>query len=434
MDMKNNKIIESFAEVSRCGIMGFDTDGNIILNINSCSCNCCVAEKSDMINEPPGYCAEIHCHSCKQSEIFGGKYIYYCPSGLVFIACVISENDESPKKYMVAGPISPLEHSEFDIEELAVSCEINAADSELSEFIKSVPFFSPASVSSIANLFYFCTSWLSEEGLPGISKSTKNNEIYEQQREISEYIQDIKASLIKEHQSYISYPYDKEKQLAYAIITNDLTSSRKYLNEILSHIFFSSANDLDVIKVRSMELSVMISRAALDAGADQLNIFDINMKFLSEFFNYKTIEEVCWALTDILRKFTRETFEFSNVKNIDLISRAVSYIKANYSRKITLDEVAAYVYLSPSYFSKIFKQEMGFYFNDYLNYVRIQKSKLLLLTEHMRLVDIADHVGFYDQSYFNKVFKRITGVTPKKFKESNGKIAPLKTINSNQLN
>ena len=252
------------------------------------------------------------------------------------------------------------------------------------------------------------------------------NEIYEQQREISEYIQDIKASLIRENQSYLSYPYDKEKQLAYAIIANDLASSSKYLNEILGYIFFSSANNLDVIKVRAMELSVIISRAALDAGADQLNIFDINMKFLSEFFNYKTIEEVCWALTDILRKFTRETFEFGNVRNIDLISRAVTYIKANYSRKITLSEVASYVFLSPSYFSKIFKNEMDFYFNDYLNYVRVQKSKLLLLTEHMKIVDIADSVGFYDQSYFNKVFKKITGVTPKKFKESNGRIPPEK--------
>ena len=427
MDMKNNRIIESFAEVSKCGIMGFDDNGNIILSINSCSCSCCVAKKSPKINEVEKYCGAIHCHSGKQSEIFGGKYIYYCPSGLIFIACLISEENESSKKYMVAGPISPLEYCEFDIEELAVSCEINAEDEELHEFIKSVPFFSSASVSNIANLFYFFISHLSESKSTDVPKNSKNNEIYEQQREISEYIQDMKASLIKEHQSYISYPYDKEKQLVYAIITNDLASSRKYLNEILGHIFFSSANDLDFIKVRAMELSVMISRAALDAGADQLNIFDINMKFLSEFFNYKTIEEVCWALTDILRKFTKEAFEFSNVKNIDLISRAVSYIKSNYiksnySRKITLDEVAAYVFLSPSYFSKIFKREMGFYFNDYLNYVRVQKSKFLLLTEHMRLVDVADFVGFYDQSYFNKIFKKLTGMTPKKFKESNGKI------------
>jgi len=172
-----------------------------------------------------------------------------------------------------------------------------------------------------------------------------------------------------------------------------------------------------------MEISVMISRAALEAGADQSKIFDINIKFLSEFFNYKTMEEVCWALTDILRKFTKETFEFSNVKHVDLISKAVSYVKTNYMRKITLNEVADYVFLSPSYFSKIFKEEMNYYFNDYLNFIRVEKSKSLLLNERISLAEIAEGVGFYDQSYFNKVFKKITGLTPKKFKEYGGQMS-----------
>jgi YesN/AraC family two-component response regulator len=225
--------------------------------------------------------------------------------------------------------------------------------------------------------------------------------------------------------NYISYPYDKEKLLIYSIINNDSANSRKYLNEILGHIFFSSANNLEVIKVRAMELSVMISRAALDGGADHSKISDINIKFLSEFFNYQTIEEVCWSLTDILKKFTHETFEFSQVKHIDAISKSTDYIKANYMRKLTLSEVSDYVFLSPSYFSKIFKHEMGCYFKDYLNNVRVEKSKILLLTEKISLVDIADYAGFYDQSYFNKVFKKATGVTPKKFKETGGKV-PMK--------
>ena len=223
---------------------------------------------------------------------------------------------------------------------------------------------------------------------------------------------------------YIAYPYDKEKLLIYSILNNDLEDSRKYLNEILGHIFFSSATSLDVIKVRAMELAVMISRAAMDGGADQAKISDINMRFLSEFFNYQTIEEVCWSLNDILKKFTRETFEFSKVKHIDIITKAAAYIKSNYMRKLTLNEVAEYVFLSPSYFSKIFKQEMDCYFKDYVNYVRVEKSKILLLTDKMSLVEIADNAGFYDQSYFNKVFKKLTGVTPKKFRETGGKTPP----------
>ena len=419
------KLMESFSKSVKCGMMRIDRQNFGICSVNSCGCSCKIINGSEKIKKikEHNYCFGVHAYAGEQSERFGGKYIYFCPAGFVFIVCPVIPDEGEAVRYLTAGPISPVYCDDFDVEELIDALELSLPLEELLETVKNVPVISSDMITHVANLLYVCSRHLSEED-DNMPRVIKNNEIYEQQKQIGEYIQNVKAMLIKESQGYISYPYDKEKQLSYAIISNDLANSRKYLNEILGHIFFSSANNLDVIKVRAMELSVMISRAALDGGADQSKIFDINIKFLSEFFNYKTIEEVCWALTDILRKFTKETFEFSNVKHVDLISKAVSYVKTNYMRKLTLNEVAQYVFLSPSYFSKIFKHEMNYYFNDYLNYVRVEKSKALLLTERISLVDIATNVGFYDQSYFNKVFKKITGITPKKFKECGGQIPP----------
>jgi two-component system response regulator YesN len=90
-------------------------------------------------------------------------------------------------------------------------------------------------------------------------------------------------------------------------------------------------------------------------------------------------------------------------------------------KKVTLDEVAACVYLSPSYFSKVFKQEMEMSFNTYLNYIRIEMSKKLLSDPSIAIVDISNLVGFEDQSYFSKVFKKMTGLSPKKFREQGKK-------------
>ena len=440
MSISDEKLIESFSKSIKCGVMCIDKKNSEIIScVNSCGCRCKIIKNSNLagnkifsnrISDDSGEncCIGVHVYAGEQSERFGGKYISFCPSGFVFVVCPVISGEDGDARYLAAGPISPVKCEDFDAEELIEALELSLTLNETMEAVRDIPVISSDLITHIANLLYVCAMHMSDNQLSRISNTSekviKNSEIYEQQKQIGEYIQNVKAALIKESQSYISYPYDKEKQLSYAIVSNDLANSRKYLNEILGHIFFSSANDLDVIKVRAMELSVMISRAALDGGADQSKIFDINIKFLSEFFNYKTIEEVCWALTDILRKFTKETFEFSNVKHVDLISKAVSYIKTNYMRKLTLNEVAEYVFLSPSYFSKIFKEEMNYYFNDYLNLVRVEKSKTLLLTERISLVDIAASIGFYDQSYFNKVFKKITGVTPKKFKECNGQIPP----------
>ena len=421
--------MESFSKSVKCGIMRIDKEKSAVTGINSCNCRCKIINRSEKIklsgSPHENYCLGVHAYAGEQSERFGGKYIYFCPAGFVFVVCpLISENEKGAEdiNYLAAGPISPVQSEDFDLEELSAALGLSLTPEDISEIVKEVPFILPELITHIANLLQICAKHLSSGGSG--QKSAKTGEIYEQQKQIGEYIQNVKAALIKESQGYISYPYDKEKQLSYAIVSNDLVNSRKYLNEILGHIFFSSANNLDVIKVRAMELSVMISRAALDGGADQSRIIDINIKFLHEFFNYESIEDVCCALTDILRKFTKETFEFSNVRHVDIISKAVSYVKTNYTRKLTLTEVAEYVFLSPSYFSKIFKEEMDVHFNDYLNRVRVEKSKTLLLTERISLVEIAANVGFYDQSYFNKVFKKTTGVTPKKFKEYGGNIPP----------
>ena len=56
-------------------------------------------------------------------------------------------------------------------------------------------------------------------------------------------------------------------------------------------------------------------------------------------------------------------------------------------------------------------------FNDYLNQIRIAKSKALLKCDGLRITDISIAVGFMDQSYFTKVFKRVTGVTPNKYRD-----------------
>lgn len=107
-----------------------------------------------------------------------------------------------------------------------------------------------------------------------------------------------------------------------------------------------------------------------------------------------------------MNRFMDLTFKFNDVKHIDIIRKSVNYIRTNYSSRITLEEVASYVYLSPSYFSKIFKDEIGCSFSTYLNKIRIEKSKMLLLTDSVKLVDIPGLVGFEDQSYFSKVFKK----------------------------
>ncbi len=190
---------------------------------------------------------------------------------------------------------------------------------------------------------------------------------------------------------------------------------------MLGNIFFASGGKFDVIKARVLELIVLLSRAAMEGGADAEEIFGLNYKYLEQIHNFHSADELAMWLSTIMLRFVDCVFNLTDVKHVDVIYKAAEYVRKNYMNKITLEDVAKNVYLSPSYFSKIFKEEMKCNFNAYLNQVRIHVGKELLKNPAIPLVDVALRVGYEDQSYFSKVFKKMTGMSPGKFRELRGK-------------
>ena len=90
----------------------------------------------------------------------------------------------------------------------------------------------------------------------------------------------------------------------------------------------------------------------------------------------------------------------------------------NYRKDISLDDVSHEVDISPYYFSKLFKEETGENFIDYLTKVRIDEAKnLLLRNKETSIKSICMDVGYSDPNYFSRIFKRCTGQTPTKYRE-----------------
>jgi len=100
------------------------------------------------------------------------------------------------------------------------------------------------------------------------------------------------------------------------------------------------------------------------------------------------------------------------------VHKVMDYIRKNAHARLTLEDIAGQVYLSKSYLSSIFKQELGMSISSFINQVRIERCKRLLRETDLPLVQIAAEYGFEDQSYFSKVFKRFTGMSPKQYRDS----------------
>jgi two-component system response regulator YesN len=98
------------------------------------------------------------------------------------------------------------------------------------------------------------------------------------------------------------------------------------------------------------------------------------------------------------------------------VVEAFKYVSVNLERKITLDEVASHLYLNPSYFSRLFKKEVGETFVEYVTNAKMSRAKELLEQTTEPVGKICERLGYDNQSYFIKVFKNNVGVSPIEFR------------------
>lgn len=361
-----------FSGLSGTGCAVYDLDKKVFYGTLFChDCGHC-----DFVN--------THKYGCFEAQRWGGRYIYYCPAGLVFAAAVRWENPGKIEAGMLAGPVIMGEREDFS-EKFPLPYE-------------TIAQAAPSAVNDMAEVM--------AAGLAGDSSGVL----------VDDMLKDIYA--VKDAPA--GYPIEMEKQLCAAIEEGDAQQARALLNQLLGHIFFDANGDFATVKTRVTELMVVVSRSAISGGADIRQIFLLNRDSMDEIQRFDSLEKLSVWLTSVLHRFMSYVFEFRTVKHTDVIYKIIGYIRQNYMRKITLDDIAENVYLSRSYVSKLFKEEMDCSLTNYINQVRVEKSKALLL-RGVPLIDTASLVGFEDQSYYTKVFKKLTGVSPGQYKMKKGR-------------
>ncbi|GKU77337.1 response regulator [Paenibacillus sp. L3-i20] len=93
------------------------------------------------------------------------------------------------------------------------------------------------------------------------------------------------------------------------------------------------------------------------------------------------------------------------------------FVENHFQEDISLQDVASRFFLSREYIARKFKQEYGVTLLDYLSRIRIDKSKLLLHNPHLRIAQVAEMVGYHDEKYFSRVFKKLVGINPGEYRK-----------------
>jgi len=360
-------------------------------------------------------CAELHLHGSMQAERFGGSYIYICSIGMLHWVSPLYAAG-LPAGAMVGGPVMSIDRDEA-LSAVREACSATISDSAVSACVDRIPKAGADRVRALADLLALVAERASGVESSSVDDSRRRTE---QQSRISEEIHSIKRrAAIGE--PVPAYPIEKERELLFAIRRGDEAESRRVLNELLGAVFFSSGHRFDAIRFRGLELLVLLSRAAMEAGAEAEEVLGLNFRYLRRFQDLDSTEDLAYLLDSILGRFMRLAFTLKTVKHATAIKRALRFIRERYATEFTLSQTAEAAGLSPAYFSKVFKAELGESFSEHVNRLRIERAVILLTGSGLSLSEVAGQVGFEDQSYFTKVFKRVMGISPGRYRESGGR-------------
>lgn len=217
----------------------------------------------------------------------------------------------------------------------------------------------------------------------------------------------------------------QEPALLGAIRLGDRREARRIINHVLVHIYSAGQERSELLKGLLLELVVMMSRAAVEAGAPQTEVLGMGFSHLTELAGIEDDEALAaWLRGTLERIFTsiesRQSFDVPK-----LVAVTLAYLRLHMDRDLGRDEVAKYVGVSPGHLSQLLKERTGRTFVELLREVRIRAACELLAETETPLASISAACGFCDQSYFTHVFKDMRGMTPRQYRSSAAEGKPL---------
>ncbi len=212
------------------------------------------------------------------------------------------------------------------------------------------------------------------------------------------------------------YPRDLEDQYIQSVLEADETAAVSIANQFFDWMVRNYRDYREDIEIKVLEMVMRVEYQAFRKGSAHYGfryrenyIRDLQecagFEELRYWFLHKT-QEVCRGMTTVKEK-----------ESESVVSRARAYIDENYHKDISLDDVSRHVDISPYYFSKLFKQQDGRTFIEYLTGVRIREARRMLRNPGYSIKEIGIMCGYSDPNYFSRIFKKYEGVTPSEFRE-----------------
>ena len=211
------------------------------------------------------------------------------------------------------------------------------------------------------------------------------------------------------------YPVDLEKKLFAAVGAGNVSMTREYAISFFSWMKESYPDALVDARLKCLEFVLWAERLSYESGGMTYR-FLRRSDYLPSILECKDFDELEGWFTGKMSEASRNVTVKKEEKLGNLVEEAKSYIADNYSKDISLDEISGKVDVSPYYFTRLFKEETGETFLEYLTSFRVGKAKELMKDPDISVKDICIQVGYSDPNYFSRIFKKTVGKTPTEYR------------------
>lgn len=206
-----------------------------------------------------------------------------------------------------------------------------------------------------------------------------------------------------------------------SIISSLRVGDRKQLFATLDHLFLklgerrSIKND-DFYRV-CIEMLSLASRVLCEYCIDLKSVLGREVVYFEEIKKYKTFSEAKQWVFSVFEAVVRSILNTKIIKAKKVVELAKKYINEHFTEPLTLEKVAEVVFVSPSYLSRLFSNEVGMGFMEYVTQLRLEKAKQLLGEKDAKVFEVGEKVGYDNPQYFSRIFKKYTGISPTEYKD-----------------
>ena len=203
------------------------------------------------------------------------------------------------------------------------------------------------------------------------------------------------------------------------VLSGNLDELQKFIDELFEIISSGCYIDRNMLQGLMYFILQKITAYSIELFRTKVHFFEKD-DFLIELNRYEYIKDVQLYIHNLFASLVNNIHEDKLDKNAKLMKSAGEYMEQHYCEDLSLGKVADHIYLSHSYFSDLFKQEMGISFIECLINIRIEHAKTLLKDLNLKMYEISSLVGYEDSNYFSRIFKKTVGISPVEFRNKIG--------------